>query len=39
LEEAKEGKVISFKFKGKCFDCEHVDGFVEAMNYFYEKNK
>jgi UTP--glucose-1-phosphate uridylyltransferase len=37
LEQAKEGRVIAFKFKGKRFDCGSVDGFVEATNYFYTK--
>jgi len=36
-EQAKQGKVIAFKFKGKRFDCGSVDGFVEATNYFYKK--
>ena len=39
LEQAKQGKVIAYKFKGKRFDCGSVDGFVEATNYFYEKMK
>jgi len=39
LEQAKEGKVIAYKFKGKRFDCGSVEGFVEATNYFYEKSK
>ena len=39
LEQAKQGKVIAYKFKGKRFDCGSVDGFVEATNYFYEKEK
>ena len=39
LEQAKQGKVIAFKFKGKRFDCGSVDGFVEATNYFYGKSK
>ncbi len=39
LEQAKQGKVIAFKFKGKRFDCGSIDGFVEATNYFYEKSK
>ncbi len=39
LEQAKQGKVIAYKFKGKRFDCGSVDGFVEATNYFYNKNK
>ncbi len=37
LEQAKQGKVIAFKFNGKRFDCGSVDGFVEATNYFYKK--
>jgi len=37
LEQAKQGKVIAYKFKGKRFDCGSVDGFVAATNYFYEK--
>ena len=39
LEQAKQGKVIAFKFKGKRFDCGSVDGFVAATNYFYKKGK
>jgi UTP--glucose-1-phosphate uridylyltransferase len=39
LEQAKQGKVIAYKFKGKRFDCGSVNGFVEATNYFYEKRK
>ena len=38
LTQAKNGKVIGYKFKGKRFDCGSIDGFVEATNYFYEKN-
>jgi UTP--glucose-1-phosphate uridylyltransferase len=34
LEQAKKGKVIAYKFKGKRFDCGSVKGFVEATNYF-----
>ena len=37
LTQAKQGKVIAYKFKGKRFDCGSVDGFVEATNYFYNK--
>ena len=37
LTQAKQGKVIAYKFKGKRFDCGSVDGFVEATNYFYDK--
>ena len=38
LEQAKQGNVIAYKFKGKRFDCGSVDGFVEATNYFYRRN-
>ncbi len=34
--QARDGKVIAYKFKGKRFDCGSVDGFVEATNYFYQ---
>jgi UTP--glucose-1-phosphate uridylyltransferase len=39
LEQAKEGKVIAYRFKGKRFDCGSVEGFVEATNYFFKKGK
>ena len=39
LAQAKEGGVIAYKFTGKRFDCGSVDGFVEATNYFYDKQK
>ncbi|MEA3418032.1 MAG: UTP--glucose-1-phosphate uridylyltransferase GalU [Campylobacterota bacterium] len=39
LEQAKQGKVIAYKFKGKRFDCGSVDGFVEATNHFYGEIK
>ena len=35
LQQAKEGRVIAYKFKGQRFDCGSVDGFVKATNYFY----
>ena len=35
LEQAKNGKVIAYKFKGQRFDCGSVEGFVEATNYFF----
>ena len=38
LKQAKQEKVIAYKFKGKRFDCGSVDGFVEATNYFYNKD-
>ena len=39
LQQAKNGKVLAYKFRGKRFDCGSVDGFVEATNYFYQKAK
>jgi UTP--glucose-1-phosphate uridylyltransferase len=38
LKQAKEGMVIAYKFKGKRFDCGSVKGFIEATNYFYERD-
>lgn len=38
LTQAKEGKVLAYKFKGRRFDCGSVKGFVKAMNYFYKQN-
>jgi len=32
--QAKQGKVIAYKFKGKRFDCGSVKGFLEATNHF-----
>jgi UTP--glucose-1-phosphate uridylyltransferase len=37
LKQAKEGKVIAYRFKGERFDCGSVEGFVEATNYFFNK--
>ncbi len=39
LTQAKQGRVLAYKFKGKRFDCGSVDGFVQATNYFYDKSK
>ena len=39
LNQAKNGIVIAYKFKGKRFDCGSVDGYVEATKYFYEMMK
>jgi UTP--glucose-1-phosphate uridylyltransferase len=38
LKQAKESMVIAYKFKGRRFDCGSVAGFVEATNYFYNKD-
>jgi UTP--glucose-1-phosphate uridylyltransferase len=32
--QAKQGKVIAYKFKGRRFDCGSVKGFLEATNHF-----
>ena len=37
--QAKQGKVIAYKFKGKRFDCGSVNGYLEATNYFANKLK
>jgi UTP--glucose-1-phosphate uridylyltransferase len=34
LTQAKQGKVIAYKFNGKRFDCGGIKGYVEATNYF-----
>lgn len=35
-KQAKNGRVLGYKFKGKRFDCGSIGGFVSATNYFYE---
>ena len=35
--QAKQGKVIAYKFTGHRFDCGGVDGYLEATNYFAKK--
>ena len=37
LEQAKQGKVLAYKFQGKRFDCGSIEGFVKATNYFYQE--
>ena len=37
LVQAKKGKVIAYKFKGKRFDCGSVEGYVKATNHFSKK--
>ena len=34
FSQAKQGKVIAYKFKGKRFDCGSVKGYLEATNHF-----
>ena len=37
LAQAKQGKVIAYKFKGKRFDCGGIKGYLEATNHFAKK--
>lgn len=39
LKQAKQGKVVAYKFSGKRFDCGSIYGYVEATNYFAKKQK
>lgn len=39
MEQAKKGKVIAYKFRGKRYDCGSVDGYVQATVELYEKEK
>ena len=35
--QAKQGKVIAYKFKGKRFDCGSIKGYIEATNFLAVK--
>ena len=35
--QAKQGKVIAYRFKGQRFDCGSVEGYVKATNYYASK--
>ena len=37
--QAKQNKVLAYKFKGKRFDCGSIDGYLDATNYFANKLK
>lgn len=39
MEQAKAGKVIAYKFRGKRYDCGSIDGYVQATVELYEKSK
>lgn len=39
LSQAKKGKVIAYKFKGKRFDCGSINGHIDAINFYAKKNK
>ena len=34
-EQAKSGRVLAYRFKGRRFDCGSIEGFVAATNYIY----
>ena len=36
LTQAKQGRVLGYKFKGRRFDCGSVPGFMEATKFFFE---
>ncbi|MBT6134710.1 MAG: UTP--glucose-1-phosphate uridylyltransferase, partial [Kordiimonadaceae bacterium] len=38
LIQAKKGKVIAYKFKGKRFDCGSIEGYVKASNHFAKQH-
>jgi len=37
LVQAKQSKVIAYKFKGRRFDCGSINGYLEATNHFANK--
>jgi len=37
MTQAKQGKVIAYKFKGKRFDCGSIEGYVSATLHFSKK--
>ena len=37
VEQAKQGGVLAYRFKGKRFDCGTLAGYVQATNFCYEK--
>ncbi len=37
LTQAKNQRVLAYKFEGRRFDCGSVKGFIDASNYFYNK--
>ena len=37
LRQAREGRVLAYRFRGRRFDCGSVEGFVEATNFFYSR--
>ena len=38
MQQASEGRVLGYRFKGQRFDCGSVEGFVKATNYCFASN-
>jgi UTP--glucose-1-phosphate uridylyltransferase len=36
LEQAEQGRVLGFRFKGRRFDCGSVPGFMEATSFYFK---
>lgn len=36
LEQAKQGRVLGYRFRGRRFDCGSVGGFMEASRFYFE---
>ncbi|AEF22365.1 MULTISPECIES: UTP--glucose-1-phosphate uridylyltransferase GalU [Pseudomonas] len=36
MQQAQEGCVLAYKFKGRRFDCGGAEGYIEATNYCFE---
>ena len=36
LTQAKQGRVLGYRFKGRRFDCGSVPGFIEATRFFFD---
>lgn len=36
MKQVQDGCVLVYKFKGKCFDCGSVEGYIEVINFCYE---
>ena len=39
LQQAKEGRVIAYKFNGSRYDCGEIKGYLQAINHFAKKIK
>jgi UTP--glucose-1-phosphate uridylyltransferase len=37
--QASQGKVIAYRFSGQRFDCGSVEGFVDATNFFFQRQQ